>query len=81
MPGAKCLRGDTSVKKMVEFIAKFITESWQILLDSAFYVLIGVTIAGILRVVLNPNTVLNHLGRGRYGSVAKAALLGLPLPL
>lgn len=66
---------------MLEFSANFFVESWHILLDSALYILLGITIAGILRVVLNPNTVLNHLGRGRYGSVAKAALLGLPLPL
>lgn len=66
---------------MFEYIADFFAESWHILLDSAFYILFGITIAGILRVVLNPNTVLNHLGRGRFSSVAKAALLGLPLPL
>lgn len=66
---------------MAEFIIKLFVESWHILLDSALYILLGITIAGVLRVVLNPNTVLNHLGRGRYSSVAKAALLGLPLPL
>jgi uncharacterized membrane protein YraQ (UPF0718 family) len=66
---------------MLELIGRFFVESWNILLDSAFYILFGITLAGILRVLMNPNTVLNHLGRGRYSSVAKAALLGLPLPL
>jgi uncharacterized membrane protein YraQ (UPF0718 family) len=56
-------------------------EIWHILLDSSFYILMGITIAGLLRVILNPNTVLNHLGRGRYSSVVKASLLGVPLPL
>jgi hypothetical protein len=65
----------------LEILLKLIQESWHILLDSSFYILMGITIAGLLRVVLNPNTVLNHLGRGRYSSVVKAALFGVPLPL
>jgi uncharacterized membrane protein YraQ (UPF0718 family) len=66
---------------MSEILIKFIQEVWHILLDSSVYILFGITIAGLLRVILNPNTVLNHLGYGRYSSVVKAALLGVPLPL
>lgn len=66
---------------MLEILIKLTQEIWNILLDSSVYILIGITIAGLLRVILNPNTVLNHLGRGRYSSVVKAALLGVPLPL
>jgi uncharacterized membrane protein YraQ (UPF0718 family) len=56
-------------------------EIWNILQDSSVYILLGITIAGLLRVIINPSIVLNHLGRGRYSSVVKAALLGVPLPL
>lgn len=66
---------------MLEISIKLFQEIWGILLDSSVYILMGITIAGLLRVILNPNTVLNHLGRGRYSSVIKAALLGVPLPL
>ena len=66
---------------MLEILLKLLQEVWAILLDSSVYILMGITIAGLLRVILNPNTVLNHLGRGRYSSVVKAALLGVPLPL
>ncbi len=66
---------------MFELLETLIREIWNILLDSSFYILAGITIAGLLRVILNPNTVLNHLGRGRFSSVIKAALLGVPLPL
>ncbi len=66
---------------MLPILIKLLQEIWQILLDSSFYILMGITIAGLLRVVLNPNTVLKHLGRGRYSSVVKAALFGVPLPL
>jgi len=65
----------------MEIIQKVVVEWWQILVDSAFYILLGISIAGLLRVILNPNTVFNHLGKGRYSSVFKAALLGVPLPL
>jgi len=66
---------------MFEFIKVFLLESWHILMDSSFYILFGIIIAGVVGVFLNPGTVLNHLGRGRYSSVFKAALLGVPLPL
>ncbi len=66
---------------MLEILIRLMQEIWNILLDSSVYILMGITIAGLLRVILNPNTVLKHLGRGRYASVVKAALLGVPLPL
>ncbi len=66
---------------MVEILERIAVSWWHILTDSAFYILLGISIAGLLRVILNPNTVLRHLGQGRYSSVFKAALLGVPLPL
>ncbi len=65
----------------MEFIGRILMESWEILLDSSFFVLFGIVVAGCLQVILNPNFVLNHLGNGRYSSVIKAAFLGVPLPL
>lgn len=56
-------------------------EAWHILLDSSVYILFGILIAGLLKVVLNTDVILCHLGRGRYRSVIKAALFGVPLPL
>jgi uncharacterized membrane protein YraQ (UPF0718 family) len=37
--------------------------------------------AGALHVFVNPQTIVNYLGRGRIKSVVYAALLGVPLPL
>jgi len=45
------------------------------------YILFGLLISGLVGVVLAPGTVARHLGRGRFRSVFKAALLGIPLPL
>lgn len=66
---------------MINVLYEIAVEAWRILLDSSIYILIGILIAGLLKVFLNPNTILNHLGRGRFWPVIKASLLGVPLPL
>lgn len=58
-----------------------IKESWSLLLDSSVYILFGILIAGLLKVFLDPETIARHLGSGRFSSVIKAALIGVPLPL
>lgn len=63
------------------FLTALLFEIWNILLDSSFYILLGIVIAGLLKVSLNPNTILEHLGKGRFLSVVKAAFFGVPLPL
>ncbi len=62
-------------------IQQFFLEAGHILLDSSFYILVGIVVAGVLKVTMNTNTVLRHLGRGRFSSVVKASFLGVPLPL
>jgi len=66
---------------MLSVLLNVLFEFWEILTDSAFYIIVGICIAGMLRVILNPNVVLNHLGKGRFSSVVKAAFFGVPLPL
>ena len=66
---------------MLNIFLKILMESWYILLDSSLYILLGILIAGLLKVTLNPNFIVKHLGKGRYASVAKAAFFGVPLPL
>jgi hypothetical protein len=65
----------------LEFIFNVLFESWNLLLDASVYILFGLLISGLLRVFLNPNSVIRHLGRGRFSSVFKAAFLGIPIPL
>ena len=52
---------------------------WQITLELAPWLLLGMAIAGLLHGLLPPDFVGRHL-RGRAG-VAKAVVLGVPLPL
>ena len=65
----------------MNFIITIFAESCHLLLESSIYILFGLMVSGLLKVFLNPATVAKHLGKGRYGSVFKAALLGIPIPL
>ena len=55
--------------------------SWQLLLASSVYILFGLSVSGLLKVFLDPDLVTRHLGHGRFASVFKAALIGIPIPL
>jgi len=54
---------------------------WWILCDMAPFLIFGFLFSGILSVFLGKETVVKHLGKGGVGSVLKASLLGIPLPL
>lgn len=69
------------LQKSIQFGIDIAAAAWDILLDSSIYILFGIVVAGLVKVVLNPETVANHLGRGRFLSVIKAAFFGVPLPL
>ncbi len=65
----------------MEFLLAIMKESWHLLLSSSIYILFGILVAGMLRAFLNPAFVAAHLGTGRFSSVIKASLLGIPIPL
>lgn len=65
----------------MNFLINMLQGSWEILLESSVYVIFGLVAGGLLRNFLDPNTIAHHLGHGRFVSVFKAALLGIPLPL
>jgi uncharacterized membrane protein YraQ (UPF0718 family) len=45
------------------------------------YIILGLTVSGILYVSLSPTFVARHIGKPGFLSVLKASLLGIPLPL
>ena len=55
--------------------------SLDLLVDSSVYIIFGLIVAGVLRIFLNPGFVAKHLGQGRFISVLKASILGIPIPL
>ena len=56
-----------------------LTASWDILLELAPWLMLGMAVAGVLHAVVPGNLIQRHL-RGRAG-VLKAVALGVPLPL
>lgn len=58
-----------------------LVESWKLLNEAAPYVLLGFFAAGVLKAFVSEEFVADHLGRSTFGSVVKASLFGIPLPL
>ena len=54
---------------------------WQILAESAPFVLFGFFAAGLLRGLISDQAITRHLGTNSLGAVLKASLFGIPLPL
>lgn len=57
---------------------------WEIVHISAMmapYLLFGFLMAGLLSLFFTPETIRRHLGKPTFGSIVKAALFGVPLPL
>ena len=65
----------------MNLLVDILLQSWNILLESAVFILFGLIVSGLLRVFLSPGSVAAHLGNGRFKSVLKASLLGIPIPL
>ena len=49
--------------------------------EMALFLLFGFLAAGVLSRIISAGTVVKHMGGASWWSVAKAALLGIPLPL
>lgn len=65
----------------MSLIFESLQQAWQLLNESAIYMLFGLLISGLLRMFLHPSAVARHLQQGRFMPVFKAALLGIPIPL
>lgn len=65
----------------METLGKFLENFWTLANDMAIYILFGVLVAGTLKQVIPTGFVSRHLGKESIGSVVKASLFGIPLPL
>ncbi len=63
------------------FAIDVLAECWQLLQDASLYILFGLLVGGLLKVFMSPAYIASHLGSGRFKSVFKAALFGIPIPL
>ena len=65
----------------MELIMKFLKESLGLWLEVSPYLLLGMVIAGFLHVFLGKDLISRHLGKGGIGSIIKASIFGVPLPV
>ncbi len=66
---------------MQGFIARFALSIWTTLREMSPFLLFGFLVAGLLSVLIRPETVERHLGGKGFWQVFKAAVFGVPLPL
>ncbi len=69
------------MSNLILFSQDVLLASWNLFLEAAPYILFGLGVGGLLKVFMSPAYVAKHLGTGRFSSVIKAALLGIPIPL
>jgi uncharacterized membrane protein YraQ (UPF0718 family) len=65
----------------MDIFVEILMESWHVLVESAPYVLLGFFVAGLLKAFVPDSFMARHLGGSTFGSVVKAAVIGVPLPL
>ena len=66
---------------MKDWINHLLLETWSIVLEMAPYLVLGFFLAGLLSVIVRQELIERWLGKRSLGSVIKASLLGVPLPL
>ena len=67
--------------KMKETALLFLNNFWILLNSIAVFILIGVLIAGVFKLLIPDSFIKKHLGQHNFMANIKAAILGIPLPL
>lgn len=65
----------------MELLVEIGLRTWEFFVDSSLWLILGFIAAGLLHGFVSTEFVTNHLGKGRFAPVFKAALIGVPLPL
>ncbi len=60
---------------------EYLLNLWDLFVDMSFYIVIGLLFTGLLHSFVNKDAILKHIGKNTMGSVVKASVLGVPLPL
>ncbi len=66
---------------MTEFLLQVGWETWSVLREASFFLLLGFVLAGVLAVLVPSTLLMRFLGRGKIKSVLWASAIGTPLPL
>ena len=63
----------------MEVIIGILKDAWAVIVEAAPFLILGLFVAGLLRVFLSAALVTRYLGQGRVRSVVMASVLGVPL--
>ncbi len=66
---------------MASFAFLWLESIWAMLIDSAFFFLIGLALAGLVWLFLNEKNLSRLVGKNSSAAVIRAALIGVPIPL
>ncbi len=66
---------------LFDIVLGVLKNSFDLLMDMGPYLLLGFFVAGILHEFVSAEQIARHLGKSSFGSVFKAAIFGIPLPL
>ncbi|MBN1493221.1 MAG: SO_0444 family Cu/Zn efflux transporter [Candidatus Omnitrophica bacterium] len=66
---------------IVDTVVGIVQEAYFLLNKMSIYLLFGFIFAGILHIFMKEGVIAKHLGTNSVGSVVKASLFGIPLPL
>lgn len=66
---------------IMHFIIDIFNESVTLWLGIAPYLILGMFFAGLLHVFLGTDFITRHLGESTFGSILKATVFGIPLPI
>jgi len=66
---------------MLDFFELWVREFWFILLESGVWLIFGFALAGAVYALVPPGLVERQLSGRGFGPIARASLLGIPLPL
>ena len=66
---------------MTTFLTDLGLSTLNLFVEIAKYLILGLSVAGIMSVLISKAFVARHIGKDNFASVLKASLLGVPLPL
>ena len=66
---------------MLAAIGGVLVSTWEIILESGVYLMVGFVFAGLLGAFFRTETIAKYLGGNRFRSVLNASLFGIPIPL
>jgi len=62
-------------------VQTILIDFWAIFVAMAPWLLLGFAVAGVMSVLVTPAMMERHLGKRTFGSILKASLFGVPMPL